>query len=96
MNNKSILILGAFFLPFIIESIMMLVAEPFYSNSQVWGFIQELGMCVGFASGILCIFKLPIKTRYRISISIIYSPVMVILMIYWGLTFTGWVFDRWL
>jgi hypothetical protein len=96
MKKKIIPILGAIFLPFIIESIMMLVAEAFYSNSQVWGFIQEFGMMVGFAVGILCILKLPIRNSYRIVTSIIYSPIMVVMMIYWGLTFTGWVFDRWL
>ena len=92
MKKKILLILGAMFLPFIIETIMALIAEQFYEPKFIGVLLQEMGVVAGFAAGLLCILKLPIKLNYRIIILIIYWPVMSGLMIHWGLFFSKLAF----
>ena len=96
MKRIIILIVGAVILPFMIQALMTLVAEPFYAQEPEWGILQAMGDTAGFAVGVICIFALPMKMAFRIALALLYWPIVTGFMFYWGFVFTGLAFGRWL
>ena len=91
---RSLLIAGTVFLPFLVDSVMLFLAEAVYGQEPTWGILTRMGETGGLAAGILCLAVLPIRLRTRVVLGFLYWPIMTYLLFYYGFFVATVAFHR--
>jgi hypothetical protein len=80
MEKKNILlVLGAVFLPLVIQTASMLHR---FQNPEIRSVVFVMGLTGGFSVGLLCLLAIQMELRYRIYMALAYWPIMCVIMCY--------------
>ena len=78
-------IIGVFLLPFSMMAILIIATREWISvDKTAWDFI---GGGVSVAAGVLCVWQLPIPRLARLMISVVYAPIVGLLLALFSLGF---------